>query len=116
MFKPIFLTTFIGGIILTSMPVNASTRINFAQGSYCGSYSGHFNKPLVLNLDRDQTLTIYNQGRGDLSITINGAFNDSYYLESRQEKTLFIPIKGDYYFSVLSTQNRNTGSIEFCAY
>lgn len=39
-------------------------RIQFAKGSYCGSYSGDFSqgKQFVLNLSRDQTLTVRNLG------------------------------------------------------
>jgi len=59
----------LGYSLFMSSPLLAQkspTRIQFARGSYCGSYSGNFSqgKQFVLNLSRKQTFTISNVGKG----------------------------------------------------
>ncbi len=54
---------------------NAATRVRFARGSYCGSYSGNFSggREFVLGLGTGQTFTTRNTGGGvqyDISVYV----------------------------------------------
>ncbi len=97
----------------------AATRIEFAKGSFCGSYSGNYfrGKEFVLNLGRGQTLAIRNTGRG--------THYDVFVFEpnnrivrgqkvARDQINFYIPTSGDYSIEISSTVKFN--SIEFCAY
>jgi hypothetical protein len=69
---PLFSTT-----LLDVKNADAATRIAFARGSYCGSYSGNFSngREFVLNLGRGQTFTTRNIGDGtqyDMGATLIG--------------------------------------------
>ena len=94
------------------------TRIQFARGSYCGSYSGNFSqgKQFVLNLSRSQTFTISNVGKGvqhDIFVSgPTGRINGRYV--SEDQINYDIPVGGDYYIYIESTTPFN--KVEFCAY
>lgn len=101
-----------------SLAQEDATRIRFARGSYCGSYSGDFSqgRRFVLNLSQEQTLTVRNVGEGiqyDLSVfgpkgRIPG------HKVSQEQMNYHIPVKGDYYIYMDSTVPFN--AVEFCAY
>lgn len=96
----------------------ATTRIKFARGSYCGSYSGNFSngREFVLRLAKLQTFTSRNIG--------NGTQYDAYVTgptgRVAGEKVNVaqinyqIPVAGDYRIYVESSTP--SSSIEFCAY
>jgi len=101
-----------------SLAQGSATRIQFAKGSYCGSYSGNFSqgKQFVLNLARDQTLTVRNVGDGfqyDISV-----FGPTGQIRGRNisqdQMNYYTPVKGDYYIYMSSTTPFN--AVEFCAY
>jgi len=60
-FLPVISTT-----VFNPKNANAATRVAFARGSYCGSYSGNFSggREFVLNLGGGQTFTARNTGGG----------------------------------------------------
>jgi hypothetical protein len=95
-----------------------TTRIVFAKGSYCGSYTGDFSggKRFVLGLGRDQTFISRNTGNSrqfDVYVTgptgkipgQNVAANEIHYRTTA---------RGDYEIMVLSESAFS--SVEFCAY
>lgn len=100
------------------MPTIAATRIRFAQGSYCGSYSGNFTggREFVLGLARGQTLTTQNTGSGNqYSIVVNGPTGRINARKTSNSSLSFsIPTTGDYYVYMRSTSPYD--SVEFCAY
>ena len=115
-------TTFLFGSSLflnsSSLAQESATRIQFARGSYCGSYSGNFSqgKQFVLNLSQDQTLTVRNIGEGfqyDISV-----FGPAGQIGGRKVSpdriNYYTPVKGDYYINIESTSPFN--AVEFCAY
>ena len=94
------------------------TRIQFAKGSYCGSYSGNFpkGKQFVLNLLQDQTFTISNIGQGvQHNIFVSGPTGriEGHYV-SEDQINYYIPVKGNYYIYIESTIPYN--KVGFCAY
>jgi hypothetical protein len=105
-------------IAALQLPAIAATRIRFAQGSYCGSYSGNFSsgKEFVLGLSRGQTLTTRNTGGGrHYNITVNGPrgrVNGS--KTNRSTIAYTIPAGGDYYIYMDSSDPYS--AVEFCAY
>lgn len=119
-FSTTFLVTFISSLILSLGPAMSQppTRIQFARGSYCGSYSGNFNqgKEFVLNLRRGQRFTSRNIGGGtqyDVYLTgPKGPINGQKVSASQID--YYIPVSGDYYVYVESTTSYS--NIEFCAY
>lgn len=106
--------------LVLPLPANAqpATRIQFARGSYCGSYSGNFSggRQFVLNLGGGQTFTTRNIGGGtqhDISVYgPRGRVPGQSVSESQLE--FLIPRSGDYYVYVESRTEFN--AIEFCAY
>ncbi len=108
------------GMILLAPPSPslATTRIRFARGSFCGSYSGNFTggREFVLGLARGQTLTTQNTGSGNqYNITVYGPTGRiSARKPSKSTLSYTIPATGDYYISIRSTSPFD--SVEFCAY
>lgn len=96
----------------------AATRIVFARGSYCGSYSGNFTrgKEFVLGLARGQTFTTRNIGNGtQYNIRVTGPRGRVQGSRgARDQIDYFIPANGDYYVYMQSSEPYN--SVEFCAY
>ncbi|MFM7733558.1 MAG: hypothetical protein ACKO6F_08915 [Cyanobium sp.] len=99
-------------------PSLAATRIRFARGSYCGSYSGNFTggREFVLGLARGQTFTTQNTGSGNqYSIVVNGPTGRIAARKTSSSSLSFsIPTTGDYYIYMRSTSPYD--SVEFCAY
>jgi hypothetical protein len=96
----------------------AATRIKFARGSYCGSYSGDFSngREFVLNLRGGQTFTTRNIGGGrQVVFSVRGPSGRiSGYQNSADQINYDIPRSGDYYIWVESSTSFS--NIEFCAY
>ncbi|MGJ3252906.1 MAG: hypothetical protein ACFE0J_17505 [Elainellaceae cyanobacterium] len=95
-----------------------ATRIQFARGSYCGSYSGNFSggREFVLNLGSGQTFTSRNIGGGiqyDLYVYGPDGRLDGNQIASDQINYQ-TRAAGDHYIYIQST-NRYT-AVEFCAY
>jgi hypothetical protein len=112
-FLPVISTT-----VLYPKNVNATTRITFARGSYCGSYSGNFSggREFVLNLGGGQTFTARNTGGGvQYDISVYGATGQVYGTKVSSDQINYqIPRRGDYYIDIKSSIAYN--SVEFCAY
>lgn len=96
----------------------AATRIKFARGSYCGSYSGNFSngREFVLRLGANQTFTSRNIGGGtQYDVYVVGprgrVVGDKV---SRNQINYQTPASGDYRIYVESSTSYS--SIEFCAY
>lgn len=96
----------------------AATRIKFARGSYCGSYSGNFSngREFVLRLAADQTFTSRNIGYGtQYDVSVVGpkgrVFGNKISADQINYQT---PASGDYRIYVESSTPHS--SIEFCAY
>lgn len=105
-------------IILFNTSAQAATRIKFARGSYCGSYSGNFSngREFILGLGRGQTFTSRNIGHGtqyDIYV-IGPTGRVSGEKVSLEQINYQIPVSGDYRI-YLESSTRNS-SIEFCAY
>jgi hypothetical protein len=119
-FSTAFLVTFISSLILQLGPAMSQppTRIQFARGSYCGSYSGNFSqgREFVLNLRRGQRFTSRNIGGGtqyDLYVSgPRGRINGQKVSPSQID--YYIPASGDYYVYIESTTSYS--NVEFCAY
>ncbi len=119
-FSTTLLLTLISSLILQSVPANAQapTRIQFAKGSYCGSYSGNFSRgrKFVLKLGGGQTFTSRNIGSGtqyDVYVTgPRGRINGQQVSDTQID--YYIPVSGDYYIYVESSNPYS--NIEFCAY
>ncbi|NJO93173.1 MAG: hypothetical protein HC820_00225 [Hydrococcus sp. RM1_1_31] len=96
----------------------AATRVQFARGSYCGSYSGNFSggKEFVLRLARGQTFTSRNTGGGtQYDIYVKGPTGIVRGEKvSWEQINYYTPVAGDYYIYIESTMPYN--SVEFCAY
>lgn len=96
----------------------AATRIRFAQGSYCGMYSGNFSngKEFVLGLAKGQTLTSKNTGSGtQYDVYVKGSKGIVRGEKVSSNKIeYYIPRAGDYYIYVESSVPYS--SIELCAY
>lgn len=112
-FLPVFST-----IALNTNIANASTRITFAKGSYCGSYTGDFSggREFILNLGRGQTFTTRNTGNGvQYDMYVYGQIGSIYGERvSYSQINYQIPIQGDYHVYIESNNTYN--SVEFCAY
>lgn len=112
-FLPVISTT-----VLYPKNANATTRIIFARGSYCGSYSGDFSggREFVLNLGKGQTFTARNTGGGvQYAISVYGAPGQVYGTKVSSDQINYqIPRRGDYYIDITSSIAYN--SVEFCAY
>lgn len=110
---PIFLTTF-----LDVKNADATTRIAFARGSYCGSYSGNFSngREFVLNLGRGQTFSSRNIGGGtQYDIYVTGFTGRVFGTKVASDQINYqIPRKGDYRIYIESSTSYS--SVEFCAY
>lgn len=108
----------LGSTFLSTSEVLAATRIQFAKGSYCGSYSGNFQagRNFVLGLAQGQTFTFRNIGSGlQYNITVSGPTGEIYGSNvSEQQINYQIPARGDYYVYVQS--DTTPSSVEFCAY
>lgn len=108
----------ISSVVLNPKTANAATRIKFARGSYCGSYSGNFSggREFVLGLGRGQTFTSRNTGGGvQYDISVYGSTGYVYGNKvSRNQINYQIPRSGDYYIYIKSSTQYN--SVEFCAY
>jgi hypothetical protein len=95
----------------------AATRIKFARGSYCGSYSGNFQqgKNFVLGLRGGQTLSTRNIGGGtQYNVYVRGPRGDiPGEAASQSQINYYIPRSGDYYIRVESSTPYS--NIEFCA-
>lgn len=111
-----------GIVLVSAIGVNAQqsepTRVRFAAGSYCGSYSGDFSggREFVLGLARGQTFTSRNIGRGtQYDVYLYGPNGR---IEGRQvspnQIDYMIRETGDHYIYIESTTRY--GSVEFCAY
>lgn len=96
----------------------AATRIKFARGSYCGSYSGHFSngREFVLGLAANQTFTSRNIGYGTQYDTYVIGPKGRVFGEkiSGDQINYQVPASGDYRIYVESSTSHS--SIEFCAY
>ncbi len=104
--------------VINSKSANAATRVAFARGSYCGSYSGNFSggREFILNLGGGQTFTARNTGGGvQYDISVSGATGYVYGNKvSSNQINYQIPRRGDYYIYIKSSTAYN--SVEFCAY
>jgi hypothetical protein len=118
--KKLALVMAISTFILPLDPAFAqkATRIKFARGSYCGSYSGNFSqgREFVLNLGSGQRFTSRNIGGGiqyDIYVTgPKGRISGEKVAKDQIE--YYIPVKGDYYIYIESTTSFS--NVEFCAY
>lgn len=95
------------------------TKIKFAKGSYCGSYSGNFSKGKVfsLYLSANQEFITRNTGDGfQYDITVKAPNGRSLRGEHISDSELMYTTtrKGRHIIKVKSTERFN--SIEFCAY
>ncbi len=108
----------ISTIVINPKNANAATRVAFARGSYCGSYSGNFSggREFALNLGGGQTFTARNTGGGvQYDISVYGATGYVYGNKvSSNQINYQIPRRGDYYIYIKSSTAYN--SVEFCAY
>ena len=101
-------------------PVGAqeAARIEFASGSYCGSYSGDFSggREFVLDLGRGQTLTSRNTGGGaQTDVYVYGPAGQIGGRKVANDQINYqITAPGDYHIYVRSSTTY--GAIEFCAY
>ncbi len=119
--KQLFLYSF---FIVTSIMLAATaiagnaTRIQFAKGSYCGSYSGNFagGKQFVLRLGRDQTFISRNTSNSNqLDVYVTGPTGQiAGESVSNNEIHYRTTAKGDYEIMVISASNFS--SVEFCVY
>jgi hypothetical protein len=95
-----------------------TTRIQFAKGSYCGTYTGDFSggKRFVLGLGRNQTFISRNTGNSpQLDVYVTGPTGQiSGRKVDGDEIHYQTTAKGDYEIMVLSRSSFS--SIEFCAY
>lgn len=107
-------------LALTSFTASAeaATRIKFARGSYCGSYSGNFSngREFLLRLAARQTFTSRNIGSGtQYDVYVVGPkgrlFGEKVDVAQMNYQ---IPASGDYRIYVESSTPHS--SIEFCAY
>ncbi|WP_019671820.1 hypothetical protein [Psychrobacter lutiphocae] len=107
---------------LFALPVQAaeqSTKVTFADGSYCGSFSGNMKdgKKFRLWLQPNQELVIRNTGNDQLNVAyvegpsgrLEGA-RDCY----EDRTTYYTESKGNHYMKVYG--NDSYSSVEFCAY
>jgi len=114
------LSVIVGVLVIAASQQSAiaATRIVFARGSYCGSYSGNFTrgKEFVLGLSRGQTFTTRNIGNGtQYNIRVTGARGRVQGFQgARNQIDYSIPATGDYYVYMQSSEPYN--SVEFCAY
>lgn len=95
------------------------TKIKFAKGSYCGSYSGNFlkGKTFSLYLAANQEFITRNTGNGlQYDITVKAPNGRKLRGEQLNDDELMYTTtrKGRHIIRVKSTQRYN--SIEFCAY
>ncbi|MBR8829604.1 MAG: hypothetical protein N5P05_001446 [Chroococcopsis gigantea SAG 12.99] len=116
--KRAIVTTTLGLICLNVDLALAATRIKFAPGSYCGSYSGNFvrGRDFVLGLRRGQTLTTRNIGGGtQYNLDVSGPTGSIRGRQEGEDQINYpIPATGDYYISVVASTDFS--NIEFCAY
>jgi len=94
------------------------TRIQFAKGSYCGSYTGDFSggRRFILSLGRDQTfVSRNNSGSDQIDVYVQGPTGKIPGEKiSDNEVHYQTTAKGDYEIMVLSASKFS--SVEFCAY
>ncbi|BAZ47384.1 hypothetical protein NIES4102_44300 (plasmid) [Chondrocystis sp. NIES-4102] len=116
--KAITCLPIVSTIAFNTNVANAATRIAFARGSYCGSYSGDFSggREFVLNLGRGQTFTSRNIGGGvQYDMYVYGPVGSIYGAKlSSSQINYQIPSQGDYHIYIESSTTYN--SVEFCAY
>lgn len=96
----------------------AATRIKFAKGSYCGSYSGNFSngREFKLGLGAGQTFTSRNIGHGtQYDVYVIGPTGRVFGEKVNPQQINYqIPVSGDYRIYLESSTRHS--SIEFCAY
>lgn len=113
-----FLTFSILSLTFFTASAQAATRIKFARGSYCGSYSGNFSngREFLLGLGAGQTFTSRNIGHGtQYDVYVIGPTGRVFGKKVNSEQINYqIPVSGDYRI-FLESSTRNS-SIEFCAY
>jgi len=106
------------GVAAIAAVAQAATRIQFAAGSYCGSYSGDFRggREFVLNLGGGQTFTSRNIGEGaQTDVYVRGPSGQVFGQQvSPVQVNYQIPTRGDYFVLVESTTPFS--AVEFCAY
>lgn len=114
----ITLTLSLLSLTFLTATAQASTRIKFAQGSYCGSYSGNFSngREFILGLGRGQTFTSRNIGDGTqydvYVIGPTGRVDGDKVNEAQISYP--IPVSGNY--RVYLESSTPSSSVEFCAY
>lgn len=96
-----------------------TTKIRFAKGSYCGSYSGNFvkGKRFSLYLMSNQEFITRNTGDGlQYNVTVTAPNGRRLYGEQLSDSEIMYTTtrKGKHIIRVKSTEPYN--SIEFCAY
>ncbi len=111
---------FLGVSFALALPAHAeTTRIQFAKGSYCGSYSGNFaggGKRFALRLGRDQTLISRNTGNSpQIDVYVTGPTGEIPGQKVGENEIHYrTTAKGDYEIMVLSESPFS--SVDFCAY
>jgi hypothetical protein len=104
--------------LISVQPAGATTRIVFARGSYCGSYSGNYRngREFVLNLRADQRFTVTNTGAGlQTTWSISGPTGELEGSRSnRSTLEYYTEAGGDHFVYVTSTARRS--AVLFCAY
>ena len=74
------------GLAVTPLAVQAQTQISFPKGSECGGYGGK-DTQLVLNLAKDQWLSVQNTGDVPLNVTLKrGNFSQALVVGSQITK------------------------------
>jgi hypothetical protein len=101
-----------------STPAEASTKIVFPKGSYCGSYSGNYKngRQFRLGLKANQRFVVRNTGVGQqTNWSVVGPTGE---IEAHRvdQATLeyFTEATGWHYVNITSTASRS--SMQFCAY
>lgn len=108
-------------LLSLSLPVIAApkaTRIEFAKGSYCGSYTGDFSggRRFILSLGRNQTFVSRNTAGDDqIDLYVQGPTGKIPGKKITEDEVHYqTTAKGDY--EILVVSSAKFSAIEFCAY
>lgn len=114
----LFILAIIFSLCVPAIAAPKITRIQFAKGSYCGSYTGNFSggRRFILSLGRDQTFISRNNSGGDqIDVYVQGPTGQIPGEKiSDNEIHYQTTAKGDYEIMVVSASKFS--AVEFCAY
>ena len=108
----------VSSLMVTSVQAaDSSTKITFADNSYCGSFTGNIKNGKVFRLwlKADQNLVIRNVGDDRINVAYvtgpNGRLDGDRY---EDETSYFTERKGNHHIKVYG--NSSHSAVEFCAY